>query len=371
MRSLSYAAAADEESAAPIPRVNLPLLSLHLRRAVNPWLGLALALVVALLASMDQAPAEVGLGVEDPEQAARGLLRDAWWTTLSLVALAGVVGATAGEFTRWRRSDALWVSTRSRGALTIAASVWAGRALGTCAWLLAIGFVTELAAGGSEPSYEVGRARAVSAQQSDPALAAFGWKSDLGQLHPDARVRVQLHWRGDYSSVSSLELRVARMDGERLVQRARPELTQRIELRLPAGSGPLEFELVALDAASRLAVEDLTLEVLRPTSERVAVLRIAMSLALFGATLIALVLGFGSWMSAPSAFCLVGVLWIAAWLEGASAPLPGLALPRLFASLSDGRVPMSEPALVWLASAALVALGLGLHVAALRKGMAP
>jgi hypothetical protein len=347
--------------------LNLHLVLLHLRRGLRSGMGLALLLVVGALFASGGPPAEAGLGASDPAQALRGLERSSWWSALALVLLLGTVTAAAGEHQRWRRGEALWSSTRKLGATGLVGSVWAGRTLALCAWLALIAIVVELAVGGSEVAYQPGPRQEPTLSRGETQSESFRW-SLAAPNAAGLRLSVELRWSGDYTTADEIVLSVARRGAQPTRTASAPALTQSFELDLPAGEGPLEFELSAQGAAGVLGLEALEVGLLQPRPERLATWRLAVSLGLLGTALLALALGLGSWMSAASAVALLCVAWGVAWLEGLSWPLPGLDLPASLEAVARGRVPAPLTAPVVAATAGVVLLGLSLRLAALHRG---
>ena len=347
--------------------MNLPLVLLHLRRGLHPGLGLALLVVTGALLAGGGPPLEAGLGAMDPEQVLRGLTRSAWWSALAFVLLLGAVTSAAGEHGRWQRGEVLWSSTRRLGPLGLTASAWAGRTLALWVWLAAIALGVELAAGDSSPAYQPGPRQEPVLGRLDTRDSTHRW-SLAAPSTDGVRLSVELRWRGDYTAADEVELRVARRGAPATRLTRPPSLTQSFELALPTGDGPLDFELVARGASGGLAVELLEVGLLQPRSERLAAWRLALSLGIWGATLLALALGLGAWMSVASTSALLGVAWGVAWLERAAWPVPGLELPAELEALAGGRVPAPLAPEAYVAAAGLVALGLLLRLAAVRRG---
>ena len=349
--------------------MNLPLLRLHLRRSLHPALGLLLVAVgLALLAGGPQVET-VGLGEADPGQVGRGLHRAEAWAALALVLLGTLLARAARASRRWSAGEGLWASTGRLGPSGVAVSTWAGEALGLAVWLLLLTLGVEVLAGGGAPSWQ---AESLPEPVSGPVVdrpEGLAWSRDDGTSVAGQRLEVSWHWIGDYSPLTSARV-VARRGAEERVGRARPQLAQRVEVELPAGSGPLELRLEPVGAERALAVDDLRTTSLRPASEPLGSWELALRLWAVGAVLLALVRGAGAFMEPGVALALVVVLGSLTLLESSSAWVPGSDLAEAFEVVSRGRVPRAPGLASWCAVPAWVVLGLALQVRAMRAGVA-
>lgn len=351
--------------------MNLPLFLLWLRRAMPPALGVVL-LAAAVIALRSGAPPKSALlEAEDPAQLARGLFRHDYWFLLCAVLLPVQV-LTAGRWARrLREGEASWLLPRALPGRGIVATTWLALLAGGVAWLVAIGAVGELGAGGSAASQRVlgeWRLRDDRARSADHRLR---WEAELGALPEGSRGRLHLGLLGDFGNVDALRLSVERDGDEPRVTEgsAKPSRRMRIDVALPPGSGPLRFELEVVGETEPVLLDGLRFELSTPAPERAGVAALLLHLSLVLAAWLALALGLGAWLSAPTAVFGLAVIWSVVWLEGVGgALLPGAALPEVFAALGEGRVPPPLPAGVGLGAAALVTLGLLLAGAGMRWG---
>lgn len=315
----------------------------------------------------------VGLGDADPGQVRRALTRSEAWGLLGLLALFVSVGRAARSARAFGAGDALWASTGRVGPWSQAGAAFLGEVLGFTLWLCVFGAWIEVSLPESSNSWqELGALAPLARAQTDAGEAR--WTVDPGATTGPAstsageRVSVSWSWLGDYSPLECVRL-VARRGPESRSASARPQLAQRVEVELPPGAGPVQLELQAVGAERALGIARLATARLRPASERLASLQLALRWLCVGALLIAAAQGLGAWMEPTIAASLLIVLWGVAALESGQALLPGTDLEAAFELTSQGRVPPPLAARTWLALPLWVLAALALRVGALRRGL--
>jgi hypothetical protein len=352
--------------------LNLPLFSLYLRRAMHPALLLVLVAVALVASRSGNAPETALLGAENPEQLARGMMRREMWFLLCAVLLP-VQLHSAGQWTqRVRDGDGNWLSPRALSSWKIVLTSWFAIFCGSVAWLVAIAATGELAAGGGEASYRVVKEWPLLEHRTRGEENQLRWTTELGELPPGSRGRLSFGILGNYGDVEELVLRATPLDAgsrERATEaHVRPGRRGRIEVELPPGEGNLLFEFSAVGATAALLVESPRFLVSVPAPEWSGTTALLGRLALAAAAWLALALGLGAWISAPSSVLLVAIFWGGAWERGVGGGfLPGAELPRAFAAVAEGRVPASLPPGVWGGTLVCVAIGLILLRLGLRR----
>jgi hypothetical protein len=346
--------------------MNLLLYRLHLRRALNPVLGVLL-LGVGLFVIGSR---RVGAQFLDTEESSIQLLRADVVFALLAVLVPLLLAGVAGTFRRLDESERHWLLPRRISRSSIAISTWTGVLSGALLWLVAIGLSCELTGEGGEPSLR--EAQSLEMQQ----VGRVGTEGDLVWLTPGFErpagsvARLGLGLFGNYGEVEAVELIVREsQDADAFdVGTAQPGMHTLIEVELPAGHDALHFEFRARGVSKALMLHDTKLRLFVPASERAAVLSFLLRIALTLTGLLALVLGLGAWLSPASLLlALIGgysLLWLEAEaLAGSFLErwLPGYDLPAAFGLLSQGRASQALPVETWLGAGVLVLVGLSLH----------
>jgi hypothetical protein len=331
--------------------VNTRLALLGLRRTAGPPF-LALALGVAWLAS------RAGRGTALVEDAAlrRGLALEAHWVAfLAFVVPLLVLRAAAAR----ARGETAWISTSRAGIARAEASLASGAvAAAACVVLLwtALGAARVDSAGTIDGF-------AGTAAGPETALLEHGrplaWRADVdsdGSLH--ARIGVSLAIAPGGGGALRL---AARREGVERAGSARVLPRGDVDVAVPAGAGPVDFELSLPDPGARGFVVSRELTLWRPVEGSEAARGAAQRVALAACAWVALAFGLGAWLRAPLVLLLMSVTWIAAWWsDGAPRWLPGGDLARALATAGEGRAAAPIGVLDLVAAAAFIAIGLAL-----------
>lgn len=130
---------------------------------------------------------------------------------------------------------------------------------------------------------------------------------------------------------------------------------------MPAGDGPVDFELTLTDEHARGFVVSRALSLWRPVHGSEAARGIAARVALALSAWVALAFGLGAWLRAPLVALVLAATWVATWWSD-EAPrwLAGGDLARALATVGEGRAAAPVDVTDGLATAACIALGLAL-----------
>jgi hypothetical protein len=341
------------------------LVRLTLRRALPPGLAvIAVALAAAFLSASwepDALELEALAGATDPRVAAGALAREGLWTALLVTLAPFLLVRAATTLPGWRRGEVDWLlaAARRRGALVLSAYLGLLAAAGLL--LLFIATAAEASAGPAPAGH------ALAARFATPALVVDDGQPlvrvvDPGRAAPGGTLRVRMVLAGGGRAAG---LRVALRSrgpagGVRAV-RAQLASNESVEVPLPAPEGPYELVVERTDGEALVAVRENGIELLTPTaSARVAGLRVALRAGLALAALLALALGLGAWLSAPTA--ILGALTLAAaglLAEGPMArALPLGALAEALALAGEGVAAPTPSPRALAATAVAVSVGL-------------
>ncbi|MFN0242254.1 MAG: hypothetical protein ACKVWV_05120 [Planctomycetota bacterium] len=348
-------------------RVDFALARLAARRTLHPGVLATLAVVSFLALRHDFSPRVAGF--DDVDGAfGRGLDRSGTWLALCAGVAPILVHRAAGTIGAWRTRDADWLAPRALGRASILVSTWLGIAVPCIALAVAIAALVELRVDGAGPTLRAAGSLPGPAPGWIDGGSPRAWRIDSARVpaQDGARVSLELGLGAGAGPAAHIDLRCTR-GSETSSARVAIGTRGRVELVLPRGHGDLEFALAITDPDARALVLSDALELWLPIpSERAASLALAARLALALLAWTALALGFGAWLSAPTATGLVAALWIALWLaDGAPAWIPGADAFDALATIGRGRAP-TQPALREIAATiACVAVGLGLARAGL------
>ena len=350
----------------------------------------AVFVAIALAMSSSTPPAAwLEAGASDPHVAG-GLVRESAWSVFLLAVAPVLVLRAARDAAIWRRRDAAWVACRVVSNSTVLVSTWLGVVLASFILVSAWGALAEFRAGvDSSPPLRLvgslaGPAQSVRGSTWIVGTKPFVWRADenaacrAALAAGDAHARIELGLGA--GAACSVVMR-ARRTGESLddarawAEEARASIGTRgaIEVALPRGSGPLEFEIELGSPESRLFVLGERLEIhARSSGSHPAALAILARIALAALAWTAFALGCSAWVSPPTAaLAVLAALAPAWWSEGARtaslAWLPGADVFDALAIVGAGRVP-SEIGLVGIGGAIAVACaGLALGLAGLAR----
>lgn len=354
--------------------MNAGLAWLAFRRALPPGFLLAAlavgALVVAatwepdprLVAALEATQVE-GLGPS-------ALARQDVWTTLLVVLAPFLVARAAGVVPRWRRGEVDWLAASAHGRARVVLSTWLGLDAAAIALCLGCAAAGELAAG------RAGSGRVLAARFATPTVALLeSGVEQTRRLEPAAvpagtllRARLDFLGGGPAASVR-LALRREEGAGSATAARVLVSAPRWVDLALPAGRGPLVLALERIDGEAIVALAPDGLDLLTPAaSERVAASRLAARAALALVAALSLALGFGAWVSAPTAFLgALAVLVVALLSDAELARASPWSALRFALELAGRGVAAPWPsARAWIVGLSTMAAGLGLAVAGLR-----
>jgi hypothetical protein len=352
------------------------LASLAARRALVPGVVAIAAAILALALRADWGAGSAGLVAEAGDRSAalaRGSAREGVWSIAVLAILPLVLARAARVIGNWRAGEGDWLGSRAAGRGSILFATWLGTWIGGGILLAAVFLAVEASAGSFA-------ARGPTLRRAgEIALPRMGWITSDAPARwiagagesawPEgSRARIELAFGTGTGAGTEATLRARRGTEERAAS-ARFVAHGSVEVELPPGDGALAFEIACERAGSRAFVASDAMEVWEPgPRESAAGLAILARLALALATWTALAMGFGAWLSAPSAALAIAAAWIPAWLaERSPAWLPAADLWDALATAGSGRVPRAiDPAAV-ASSAILVAIGLALGHAGLRR----
>ncbi len=352
------------------PRFSSRLAALALRRALAPGILLWTAGLAAILSANDWGAGAAALGAElDAELAdsvRAGLVRQGYWTAFALAIAPICVVRAAAVVAHWRATGEVdWLGSRAAGRLAIATSTACGAVLG--AWTLVVAWSVLVAAKTprADASYQLAGEVASPGGVWVDGAHARAWTADLplGVRAAGTRVRVELGLGAGSGASTEVVLR-ARVDGREASARRRIGSRGTIEVELPAAAPAVALDLSVADRDARVLVLSDAAELWTPVADaRAADRAIALRLCAAACAWIALAMGFGAWISAPSASAAVLALWLAAWLaDGPCAWIPGADLPEALAIAAQGRVPRAVDPRAY--AGALGALAVGLSLAA-------
>jgi hypothetical protein len=264
----------------------------------------------------------------------------------------------------WRRGEVDWLlaSARTRAALVLSAYLGL---LAACGLVVLFVATAAEAASGPAPAGRALAARFATAPLVVESEQPLTRRIDPELSAPGGSLRVRLVLVGG-GRAADLRLAVRALGDEERVSAVRARLASAgsVEVPLPAPSGPYELELERTAGEALVAVRQDGIEILTPTaSAREASLRVALRAGLALAALLALALGLGAWLSAPTAILATLTLTLLGLLaEGAIArALPLASLAEALALAGEG-IAAPWPSLRAVASAA-VAVGIGLLAA--------
>jgi len=353
--------------------LNLGLARLALRRALPPGL-VATAVVLAaffLATTWRPAPleAEALLGSIDPRSAASAIARQGLWAALLATLAPFLVARAALILPGWRRGEVDWLFASASTRTGLALSAYLGLAAAAAIFVVFDAAVAELAAGRAGPG------RALAARFATPTVLLAGDEPivrgiDLGRSPAGAALRVRILLVGGGPAADlRLAVRAVAADGAVHATRARLATSGNLEVTLPRSEGPFELSLERTGGESLVALERDGIELVTPVaSERVGSLRLAARSWLALCAMLAVALGLGAWLSAPTAAIGALSLGLAALLAG-STVAPALPLASLKEALSLTGEGLAAPWPSWralVASAATIVLGLTLAAAGLR-----
>lgn len=343
-------------------RVDFALARLAARRTLQPGVLATLAVVSFLALRHDFNPSVTGF--DDVDGAfGRGLDRSGTWLALCVCVAPILVHRAAGTIGAWRTRDADWLAPRALGRASILVSTWLGIAAPCIALAVVIAALVELRVDGAGPTLRAAGSLPGPAPGWIDSGSPRSWRIDAARVTAQDGARVSLELglgagAGPTAHVHFHGTRGSEASSARVAIGTRGE----VELVLPRGQGDVELALTITDPDARALVLSDTLELWLPVpSERTSSFALATRLALALLAWTALALGFGAWLSAPTATGLVAALWIALWLaDGAPSWIPGADGFDALATIGRGRAP-AQPAWRELAATfACVAVGLGL-----------
>jgi hypothetical protein len=365
------------------------LTGLALRRTASRGAIAWATLVAVAIALASSAPPAAWLeaGASDPHVAG-GLARESAWSGFLLAVAPMIVLRAARDAAFWRRRDSAWLASRSVSNSTVFVSAWLGVALASLAFACAFGALAELNAGGGD-AHDPRRAGSLVAPGGAwiDGAKPLAWRAEENAACREAiaaggaRARIELGLGGGAGAACQVILRARRAAAGSVgsagawTEEARTSIGNRgaIEVVVPRGSGPLEFEIELGTPESRLFVLGEELEVYAQSSRAHAA-----SLAIFTRVALALLawtafaLGCSAWVSAPTAALAVLAALAPAWWSGgtgtsAFAWLPGADVFEAIGIVGAGRVPAELGAGPIGGAIAVVCAGLAIGLAGLRR----
>lgn len=337
--------------------LNSGLIRLFVVRTASRVRLALLLLALALLAYVSP-PAEWLLRIaEDAEQARHAFALQTIWSGSLWLVIPIVLLHAARLPSRWRGVESGWIASRPNGRMRVVCSAWLGTWFGATL-LVGVVFVgAELGAGKTSAATAwkhagefVGPARGIV-----PA-AGVHWTLDEGEAGRLARIQVAL-------APGEAPFADARFTAQRGEHETHTEATLiargELELELPSGTGPIEFELTRIGTGATLVVRDSRIDFFSPATSRFdASASIFAHAVLTLGALIAVALGLGSWLGTGYAFALLLSAWLGFWFQpGGASWLPGNALPGILAELHTGRAPLPPTLTAWLGALGCTAWG--------------
>ncbi len=307
--------------------MNAALARLALRRTLTPGFALCALLLALLLVRAARPGAGVSevLALEgDPRAALSALARQGVWIGLLVLLAPYLALQAAATIPGWRRGEVEWLAASAAGRARIVLSTWIGQTAAALGFALFAAAAAEIAAGPARPGRALAARFATPSVFLSPAHRPEVRRIDAGATPPGTVLRARIDFIGG-GAPSEVRLAVRRA-GSPEVAEARGAIAEdgALEVVLPAGAGALEVELQRGAGEALVALEQDGLELLAPTSsERLASAGVALRAWLALSVTLALGMGLGAWLSAPTA-CL-GLLAIV---------LPALLSPSEAAQLS-------------------------------------
>lgn len=245
--------------------------------------------------------------------------REGVWIAGLVVLGPWLVYASAATVSRWREGDVDWLAQAPLSRWNIVFSTWLGYAT-ACACVVAVtALAAECAARERQPSWRViGQADAPRGALVG-AIDRLSWSVDAPSGLPEgARMRVGVTVFGG-APAASLSLSATRRASDGATTRTRIErrvtASSALDVDVPRGDGTLEVELAREGAGAIVALDGTGVAWLAPLDSSAWIsFDIAAAAWLALATLSALALGFGAWLSSAIAATLVATLALATWL---------------------------------------------------------
>ncbi|MEM1448396.1 MAG: hypothetical protein AAF957_26960 [Planctomycetota bacterium] len=327
------------------------LVALHARRVAKP-VTVAVTVGVATLAALG-APVEPGFTGEFAVDA-DGVRAGATWTA-GLVALVALTLVPAARIpARWFRAEGSWLGTSRASRSTIVASAGAGVAAGCLALTTAVAAVAAITVDDRQAEvYELG---AVAGPTRSIVLGpgeSFEQSLEGTALTRASRIRVRVMptFGGKAPATRALHGTPDRLTTARVARRA--------WLEVPADPSRPRVAVTNVGDGALAVLGPDAVEVWRPSRALLGGhARLALHVALFVATLAAVALGVGAWMSPGIAALLAFALWIGARTALPTGWIPGGEhLGVALAAIGEGRSPSPL-------GAGPVATAVALHAAA-------
>ncbi len=353
--------------------MNAALVRLALRRTLTPGFALCALALAFLLVRSAWAPDEQvkqALAPEgDPRAAVSALARHGVWIGLLLVLAPYLAARAAATIPAWRRGEVEWLAASAAGRARIVLSVWLGQVAAALVFALFAGTAAELAAGPARPGRALAARYASASFVLSEGSPAQVLRIDAEPAPAGAVLRARLDYFGA-GTAAEVRLALRRADSLMATEvRAALGAPGALEVALPAGEGPLEVVLERGAGEALVTLEPDGLELLVPiASERLASASVALRAWLALCVTLALGLGLGAWLSAPTACLGLLAIVVPALLSPSEAarlsPWSGLARTL---SLCGQNLTAGPPSVRSLAAAAVLGLlGLLLAVAGLR-----
>jgi hypothetical protein len=333
--------------------MNSGLAMLHLRRGLRPWLFVAALVLVLLVLSGD--PPQQWLGEESAAGAWRR--RELWGAALlvfwpvALLRAASLVGD-------WRAGELDWLAPRVTNLGRALFASWVG---GLAALLIGVGAVAAIAeaTGGDSPKLvDRGSFEGTEVATLDPSVAR-AWTLDLPPTQDGAQLAVALDLLGYRGPAVDAGV-VVRRDGSEARWEGRLGRAREVLVPLPPGDGPVQVTLERLSDGAAISMHRPAARLYAPAGSFASFWGLMSRIALAAALSLALAIGFGAWVSTPSAMLAVVALWTCVWIGDAPWPLPGDDLFGALDALGRGRAAGAIPLRSAWVTLAGVAFGLGL-----------
>lgn len=357
-----------------IAALNLPLARLAARRALAPIVIAIAAAAVLLALRGDWGGGSEGLAAESGGGAvalARASAREGV-LSIAILAVVPLLALRAARIVAdWRKGEGDWLGSRSASRWTVLASTWLGTWAGGAALIAVACLAIELGIGSNGSTLRRAGEIALppAAWITSEAPSAWTAREDESRWPEGSRARVELGFGAGSGASAEIRFRARRGEGAERLSSARIAARGSVEVEIPAGSGPLELEIACARAGARAFVVSDVVEVWEPgASEASASLEILVRVALALLAWSALAIGFGAWVSPPTAALALFAAWIPAFLaDRPPAWMPAADLWSALEIAGAGRVPHAIAPGSIAVAIALAAIGLRIGAAGLRS----